>query len=31
VIAGAFLVLPCLLTADKVRALFRGHSPGGEN
>jgi len=31
VAAGAFLVLPCLLTTDKVRVLFKGHSPGGEN
>ena len=31
VAAGAFLVLPCLLTADRVHALFKGHSPGGEN
>ena len=31
VVAGAFLVLPCLLTADKVHVLFKGHSPGGGN
>ena len=31
VAVGAFLVLPCLLTADKVRVLLMGHSPGGEN
>ena len=30
VAAGALLVLPCLFTTEKVHALFKGHSPGGE-
>ena len=30
VAAGAFLVLPCLLTATKVCVLLKGHSPGEE-
>jgi membrane-associated phospholipid phosphatase len=31
VAAGALLVLPCLLTADKLHALFRSSSPGEEH